>query len=185
MKTSQLVIVGLVTCLGLSMSACGQENRTPPASGGTGEATSNLDDRVQQRIEDRIRNWFDLYEEGGSTSPALEAFLGHAEVQFRTRDETVRGPEKLRAWPAGLREHFSEIEIEIGPIAITQQGSTSYIARFHVDRRGRDQEGLLHLASTHHRWQIDLDADETPFLVDAEESIVVPHPSTGTKVLCL
>lgn len=181
MTAARLFSLGIYISLGFASLGCEAD---PPIVQDAG-APSDSKTSAEYRIGQNIRTWFELYENPQPIPPNLDQFLGRDNVTFRSRDETIRGREDLLAWARRTSEQFSRVEIEVGAIDILREDPRSFIARFHVDRRGWDDEDLLHIASAHHTWHVELDAADALVLVEAEESITLPHPGTGTKVLCL
>jgi hypothetical protein len=150
------------------------------------QITTRNPNGINAQIEARIREWTALHEVAAEPSIGLEGFLiAREDAGLKQGDGTQETGEALLARIADVHDRFTKIEISLGPIEVTEEGPALYRARFHLDRRAWDAEGLLHIQATHHQWLVEVDEASNPWLVETEEQIVVPHPSTGTKVLCL
>ena len=175
-----IYLMGLVSITLLS-GACTNDDSQQST-----QITTRNPNGITAQTEVRIREWIALHEVAGEPSVGLEGFLiAGADAGLRQRGGTQKAGEALLDRIADVHDQFETIEISLGPIEVTEEGPALHRARFHLDRRAWDAEGLLHIQATHHQWLVEVDEGSNPWLVEAVEQIVVPHPSTGTKVLCL
>lgn len=170
-----------VAWIALAMVGCVSKHSSPEQIFGEPTGRSLLEHRIDARIHD----WFAYREDPSDASDDLLRFLGDRRCEFRLPARTIRGRDAILEWATLARRQFVRIEVEVGPIEIRIEDTDRVRAEFAVDRRAWDEAGLMHISRTQHSWQIGVGDGNTPFLVNAREWVALPHPGTGTQVLCL
>lgn len=178
---SWIIRFGSIACIACVMLGCqpNLQNASPPYEDFIAST------KPAERIDSFVKGWFLLLEDPSHVSPDFIDFLGHEDVVLRSNDETIRGRKEVFAWVTGANHQFARVEFQIGPVEVLHEEVDLFRARFDVDRRAWDEDGLLHLSRTRHSWQIGVGQQNRLQLLDAEESAVLSHPGTGSKILCL
>ena len=181
MNDSRNLYLGLILCAVLSIHGCDLIHGISDDQSGASASPSKL----ERRIEEHAREWFSHTKSASQIPRELAEFLSLTGVELRLSDETIRGRKSLLDWAARRNREFSRVNLEIGPIEFIQEEQGKFRARFDVDRRGWDKTGLLHISRTHHVWRLRIDHRNALVLLEAEESLALPHLGTGTRILCL
>ena len=181
MNDSRNLHLGLILCAVLSIHGCDSIHRISDDQSGASASPSKL----ERRIEEHARQWFAHTKSASQIPRELAEFLSLTEVELRLSDETIRGRKSLLDRAARANREFSRVNLVIGPIEVIQEEHGKIRVRFDVDRRGRDITGLLHISRTHHFWRLRVGDRNALVLLEAEESLALPHLGTGTRILCL
>jgi len=150
-------------------------------------ATSALQPHTElaDLIAANVQSLFAFFAKPVELPGELASFLSDEDFAFRRGDQTVNGQRDLVAFASRNAEPFVRIEFDIGDIRITEDGPDVVRAEFEVDRRAWDDSDLLHVSRTRHTWRIGVTNQHKLLLLDAQEFREVPHPGTGSKVICL
>ena len=182
-NASWLIRFGSIACIACACMMLGcQSNDLKTLTPGEDFPAST---KPAERIDSFVKGWFLLLEDPSHVSPDLMDFLGHEDVVLRSNGETIRGRKEVFDWVTRANHRFARVEFQIGPVEVLHEEVDLFRARFDVDRRAWDEDGLLHLSRTSHSWQIGVGQQNRLQLLDAEERAVLSHPGTGSKILCL
>jgi hypothetical protein len=137
---------------------------------------------AERRVQSTVRAWFDRLEERAPASS--EPVLSVPGFEVSSAEGTARSPAGVRAWLDGLRSPHLRVAFRLEAMRIDLVEPGLYRARFEVDRRTYDAEGLPHVARWDHTWLVRSAQGEPPQILRIEERPALPHPGTGTRVVC-
>jgi hypothetical protein len=138
----------------------------------------------EHHVASMIRAWFSSLEGQSPESVALERFLVESPLGFRLGVGGGLGANGLGTWVSDLRSPYPQVEYRIGAIRIDDSADGSYRARFEVDRRAVDSDGVPHVARSAHRWVVAGFQGAVPTVTRIDHEPLLSFPGTGPQVVC-
>ena len=171
-----LAVLALALALGVGVQGCGFVD----------EAGSGLPapEGAEHRVASLIRAWFSSLEGQSAESVATAVFPVESPLVFHADVGGDPGVNGLRAWIADLRSPYPQVAYRIGAIRIDDAGDGAHRARFELDRRAVDADGIPHVARSAHRWTVAAPPDAPPVVFRIDQEPLLSFPGTGPQVVC-
>jgi len=166
--------VALLTALQAAVGA--------PSAGGSPEPA--VPPEVERRVASLVQEWFARLEARAPGSPSPERLLSAPSFELSTAEGTARTRAEVRAWLDDLRSPHPRVAFQLAAMRIAPVEADLYRARFQVDRRTHDLEGLPHVSRCEHTWLVRSVPGEPPVIVQIDQRPSLPHPGTGTRIIC-
>lgn len=184
-----LLVPGLLCVAVLVLPICGHaEADVPPAASAENEAAgapaSGPSRSQAHTLEAFVRHWFALLAAPGAGPEAFEPHLPEGPFELVLFDHVLRHRRELGSWLDGLREGLSEDRFDVDAVRIVSATPDVQQIRVDVTRRTLGADGLPHLDGRALRWEVRTTAGSAPVIVGAQEERRLPHPGTGTRVVC-
>ena len=138
----------------------------------------------EDRVTTLVHDWFSLLERPDVEAADFERFLATPEIGLESREGGSIDVAALSERHRDLHSTFDQIAYQIEEIRVQPSGDDVYRARFDVERSAVDAEGTPHLARKRATWLVRADRSGDPAILGIEEQPLLPHPGSGSKIVC-
>ena len=136
------------------------------------------------RVTSLVNDWFALLEAPTTEPGDFERHLAAPSFEVAGEGGHRLGVPELQARHRELHATYAGVEYRVGDLHVEPTGAGLYTARFEVERRAVDSEGIPHLQRKQVSWQVRAGAGANPVILRVEERALLPHPGSGTRIVC-
>jgi len=153
-------------------------------SSGLESTPSHASVSTQERVEALIRDWFVLLEAHAHGAPTNARLLAGPPLELAPAERGSLRSDALQAWLDELRSPHLQVDFRVTRMRVDATEDGLHRARFEVERRALDGDGILHVASWRQVWRIGRVDGPIPRVFQIDEQSLLVFPGTGTRIIC-
>lgn len=174
---------GLVAVVAGSVFGCASIPPPAPVSG-LASTPAPVSASTGQRIEALIRDWFVLLEAHAHGAQASARLLAGPPLALEPAERGSLRSDALQAWLDELRSPHLQVEFRVTRMRVDATADGLHRARFEVERRALDEDGIVHVASWRQVWRVGRADGPIPRVLQIDERSLLVFPGTGTRIIC-